>query len=51
MLYQSQVGLNDPETEKDFRRAYLKLVQKVYAEEGAGNLLVSGEELQRVAST
>ena len=31
---------DDPETEGDFNKAYLKLVQKVYSEQGT-NILIS----------
>lgn len=38
----------DPENETDFKKAYLKLVKKVYQEQGA-NILISQYELDKVA--
>lgn len=40
----------DPELEKDFSRAYLKLVQKMYTDQGfQGSLLVPEQELNRIS--
>lgn len=37
----------DPEHEGDFKKAYLKLVQKVYEEQGS-NILITQDELEKV---
>ena len=39
---------DDPENEGDFNKAYLRLVKKVYNEQGT-NILISQEELDRLA--
>lgn len=39
----------DPECEKDFKKAYLKLVEKVCSESGTvGNLLVNTRDIKKV---
>lgn len=35
---------NDPEYEKDFTKAYSKLVEKIYSEQGS-NILISPDEV------
>jgi hypothetical protein len=40
----------DPENETDFNKAYLKLVKKVYEEQGA-NILITQQELDKVCAT
>lgn len=44
-----QGGLPDPEREKDFGKAYDKLVKKFYQEQGP-NLLIPEEDLYKVES-
>ena len=46
---QSVINLDpaDPECETDFKKAYLKLVKKVYEEQGP-NILITQEELNKV---
>ncbi len=40
---------HDPEHEADFKKAYLKLVKKVYDEQG-GNILITQDELDKAAA-
>lgn len=40
-------GTDDPEGEHDFNKAYLKLVQKVYSEQGQ-NILITDHELAKL---
>jgi hypothetical protein len=47
-LHSARGGRQDPEYESDFKNAYLKLVKKVYEEQGE-NILITQEELERVA--
>ena len=40
----------DPELERDFSRAYVKLVQKMYTDQGfQGSLLVPDQEINRIS--
>jgi hypothetical protein len=48
--YQTQAPApsnDDPEVEHDFNKAYLKLVQKVYSEQGQ-NILITDSELAKL---
>jgi hypothetical protein len=40
------VQSDDPENDHDFNRAYMKLVKKVYDEQG-NNILITNEELEK----
>lgn len=45
----SGIDPKDPENERDFKKAYLKLVEKVCNESGSnGNLLVNAKDLKKV---
>jgi hypothetical protein len=46
---QEEGGLPDPEREADFDKAYQKLVQKFYKEQGP-NMLIPDEDLNKVES-
>jgi hypothetical protein len=40
-------GADDPEYQRDFNSAYVKLVEKIYQEQG-NTLLISQEEIMRI---
>jgi hypothetical protein len=45
--YQGEHNPDDPEYAKDFGKAYAKLVEKLYLEQG-NTLLISPEEVMRI---